>query len=125
MKKLIIIICGLAMMGVCFFMVLSLASEKTQKMDQKISEIHAASETAIGNYFKSSAIPPVTYPVSPIFYEQNECILVCFILAEDSGVKHKTEFKILLRRDNQVWKANIIEVKRMRYVPEDNKKMRL
>jgi len=100
-------------MAVCFFMVFSYAFEKTRITNQKVTEIRAASEMAIMNYLKSSTIPPVTYLSSPLFYDKNECFLVCFVLIEDSGVKYKTEFMILLHRDKQVWEANIIKVKRI------------
>ena len=100
-------------MAVCFFMVFSYAFEKTRKINQKVTEIHAASEMAIMNYLKSSTIPPVIYPSSPLFYDKNECLLMCYVLDEDSGVKYKMEFKILLRWDQQAWKANIIKVNGM------------
>ena len=56
-------------MAVCFFMVFSYAFEKTRKTNQKVTEIHAASEMAIMNYLKSSTIPPVTYLI--FFFDGN------------------------------------------------------
>jgi hypothetical protein len=112
MKKSSWIVFGLSM-AICFLIVLSYGFKKTQKINHKVTEIHAASETAIKSYLKSSAIPPVTYPSSPLFYDLNECILVCFVLVEDSGGKCKMEFKILLHQDKKVWKADIIKVKRI------------
>lgn len=121
MKKSSIIFWGLLVAG-CFFIVFFYAFKAVQKTNQEMKKIQASSVTAIGNYFNETTVPTVAFPSNPLFFDDNECVLICFILTEISGVKYRTQFNILLSQENRIWKARIVKVKRMRYTPRENKK---
>jgi hypothetical protein len=121
MKKTVLFF-GALLIACCFFTVLYFAFDVTRKTDREVQKIQASSEEAIGKYLKRSAIPTVTYPSHPLFYDKNECILACFVVTELARVKYRTQFNILLSRENQIWKASIVKVKRERYIPIGNLK---
>lgn len=113
---------GLLVAG-CFFMVFFYAFKVVQKTNLEVKRIHASSQTAIGNYFHNAIAPTVTFPSDPLFFDDNECVLICFVLTETSGTKYRTQFNMLLSRENRIWKANIVKVKRIRYTLPEDKKM--
>jgi hypothetical protein len=121
MKKSFIIFLGLLVAG-CFFVVFFYAFEAFQKTNFEVKKIQASSITAIGNYYDDTIAPTVTFPSNPLFFDDNECVLICFAVTEISGVKYRTQFNMLLSLENRIWKANIIKVKRQRYLPPESKK---
>jgi hypothetical protein len=110
------IILVILLITTCFLIVFYFAFDVTRKTNREVQKIHTSTEETIGKYFNDSDTSIVTYPANPLFYDKNECVLVCFALTEISGVKYRTQFNILLSRENWIWKANIVKVKRKRYV---------
>lgn len=121
MKKSSLIFMGLFIAG-CFLLVFSFALGVIRKTDQEIEKIHTSSEAVIGKYFNPGTTPAVTFPSNPLFFDNNECIVLCYVVqADDPKAKQRIEFDIFLERNNQVWRANIIKVKRRPYIPPETK----
>lgn len=121
MKKSTIISWGLLVAG-CFCIVFLYAFKVVQETNHEMKKIHGSSITAIGNYYHDATPSTVAFPSNPLFFDENECILICFVLTEISGVKYRTQFDILLSLEDRNWKADIVKVKRMPYTPPENKK---
>jgi hypothetical protein len=107
----------------CFVLIFSFGFQKTRQGQVEVEKIHRAAELAIEAYLKDRRISGVTYNSLPIQYDKDRCILGCRVdTADESGVKSRTEFDILFRREKTIWKAAIVTIEKDLPIPNEAEK---
>jgi hypothetical protein len=114
---------GIPSIILCFVLVFSIGFEKTQKGYEEVDKIHQSAELVIRDYLKERIISGISYNPLPINYDKGRCIVGCRVdVADELGIKHRTQFDVLLEKKNKVWKATIVKVDKNLPIPKELKK---